>query len=84
MAKNIKFKEGDPIEIQAVDHTSDDSAEGWRPAAEAMKSTPHTLWVRGYYVGEDAATVKVAFAKCDGHYSTIFNVAKGTILVARH
>lgn len=62
-----------------MDHTSDDTG-GWKDADEAMRSTPSVIHTRGYYVGEDAISVKIAFAKCDDSFSTIFSVAKGTIM----
>jgi len=86
MAKPMNFKSfkvGDPIELVALDHTSDDTVEGWVPASAAMKLTPHKIYVRGYFVGEDEFTIKVAFAKCAGTFSTFFNVIKGTIVEAK-
>lgn len=75
-----KMTPGDPIELLVLDHSSDDTVEGWRTQEEVMESKPEFLAVRGYWVGEDKHTVKVAFAKCGGSYSTIFNVVKSAIV----
>jgi len=78
--KKIKtFKAGDPIEIVAVDHTTEDG-DGWKTEEEVMKFTPLNLHVRGYYVGEDDLAIKVAFSKCGDSFGTIFNIIKGTIV----
>lgn len=76
----MKFKEGDPVEITAMDHSSDDTIEGWRTAAECMDSQPEFMCIRGFYIGEDRFTMKIAFARCGDSYSTVFNVLKSAIV----
>lgn len=72
------FQVGDPIEIAAFDHSSEDF-EGWKNPEELVDHALTVMQLRGWYVSEDNMTVKVAFAKCDKSFSTIFTVLKNVI-----
>ena len=77
--KRAKLKVGDPVDVVAIDHSTDDH-EGWRLPRDHMKVEPMTLRVRGFYMGKDKDTIKIAFAQCGEAYSTTWILPYKTIV----
>jgi len=71
----VKLKVGEPLEILTLDHTSDDSKEGWHEAKQ-FKSAPSKIAIRGYFVGQTKFYITLAMAKAGDSFGTLFHVIK--------
>jgi len=80
--KKRRLKPGEPIQLFTLDHTSDDSTEGWMKGETAMSgSQPSAITMRGFYVGETKGYITIAFAMAGkDSFGTLFHVLKNPSL----